>query len=77
MVQVRVEAYDAGLPTSLQTDLDLTILVRNINDHPPQFTTDTQLLNFTENKQAGQERALLLDTVDLDQVQIQYCMSLV
>ena len=77
MVQVRVEAYDAGLPTSLQTDLDLTILVRNINDHPPQITTDTQLLNFTENKQAGQERALLLDTVDLDQVQIQYCMSLV
>ena len=39
--EVRVEAHDLGVPTPLQSDLDLTVYVRNINDHEPKFIVDT------------------------------------
>ena len=63
---IRVEAYDLGVPTSLQSDLDLTIYVRNVNDHKPQFLVDTFVANFTEHKLPGLERNLLVSTVDRD-----------
>lgn len=40
MFQVRVEAYDLGQPTSLSTDLDLTIFIVNVDDNAPEFTED-------------------------------------
>ena len=50
--ELRVEAHDLGLPTPLQSDLDLTVYVKNINDHEPKFIVDTFRVNFTENKAA-------------------------
>ena len=64
--EVRVEAHDLGVPTPLQSDLDLTIYVRNINDHEPQFIVNEFKVNFTENKPPGAERARIINTVDLD-----------
>ena len=49
LYEVRVEAHDLGVPTPLQSDLDLTIYVKNINDHEPQFIVDQFRVNFTEN----------------------------
>lgn len=45
--QIRIEAYDQGLPTSLSTDLDLTIYIRNVNEYEPQFIVDEIFVNFT------------------------------
>ena len=64
--ELRVEAHDEGVPTPLQSDLDLTIFVKNVNDHEPQFIVDQYTVNFTENKPGGQERARIINTVDLD-----------
>ena len=64
--EIRVEAYDLGIPTPLQSDLDLTIYVRNINDHEPQFLVDEFEANFTEHKRPGLEHVLLVNTVDRD-----------
>ena len=50
---LRVEAHDLGVPTQLQSDLDLTIYVKNVNDNEPQFLVDVVNLNFTENKSPG------------------------
>jgi cadherin 23 len=47
---LRVEAYDLGIPTPLQSDLDLTIYVKNVNDHEPQFMVDDFHANFTEHR---------------------------
>lgn len=35
--QLRIEAYDLGIPTPLSSELDLTILVKNIDDYKPAF----------------------------------------
>uniref|UniRef100_A0A0K2V387 Putative LOC100748423 [Bombus impatiens] n=1 Tax=Lepeophtheirus salmonis TaxID=72036 RepID=A0A0K2V387_LEPSM len=64
--EIRVEAFDLGVPTSLQSDLDLKIFVCNINDHEPQFLVNEFHANFTEGKPPGKERVLLIDTVDRD-----------
>lgn len=45
--EIRVEAYDLGIPSPLSSDLDLTIYVRNINDYEPQFLQDEFMVNFT------------------------------
>ncbi|KAL1123291.1 hypothetical protein AAG570_002377 [Ranatra chinensis] len=66
--QIRVEAYDHGVPTPLSTDLDLTIYVRNINDYQPQFLIDEYTVNFTEHVRPGSERRRLIETVDRDDV---------
>ncbi|XP_063590983.1 cadherin-23-like [Penaeus indicus] len=66
--EIRVEAYDQGVPAPLSSDLDLTIYVRNINDFEPQFLKDQMVVNFTEHKTPGSERTKLIDTVDLDDV---------
>ncbi|XP_076057455.1 cadherin 88C isoform X2 [Oratosquilla oratoria] len=66
LYEIRVEAYDQGMPTPLSSDLDLTIYVRNVNDYEPQFLKDQEFVNFTEHKTPGAERYRLLDTVDRD-----------
>ncbi|RWS28589.1 cadherin-23-like protein [Leptotrombidium deliense] len=66
--ELRVEAYDLGEPTSLSTDLDLTILVTNVDDYEPEFTQDLFRVIFTENVLAKQEVFKLLPTVDKDEV---------
>ncbi|XP_046405905.1 cadherin-23 [Ischnura elegans] len=68
MYEVRVEAYDLGIPTPLSSDLDLTVYVKNINDYEPQFLVDEFTVNFTEHVLPGMERRRILDTVDQDDV---------
>ncbi|XP_073815991.1 cadherin 88C [Musca autumnalis] len=66
--EIRIEAYDQGLPTSLSTDLDLTIYIRNVNEYEPQFIVDEIAVNFTEHSDPGSERVKLPDTIDKDEV---------
>ena len=47
ILQIRVEARDSGVPTWLSTDLDLTVYVRDVNDHPAHFPIDTFTINIT------------------------------
>ncbi|XP_033232779.1 cadherin-23 [Drosophila pseudoobscura] len=68
--EIRIEAYDQGLPTSLSTDLDLTIYVRNVNDYEPQFIVNEIAVNFTEHSDPGAERIKLPDTIDKDQLEL-------
>uniref|UniRef100_A0A8D8Q5N3 Cadherin-23 n=1 Tax=Cacopsylla melanoneura TaxID=428564 RepID=A0A8D8Q5N3_9HEMI len=69
LFQIRVEAYDQGVPTPLTSDLDLTIYVRGVNDYQPQFLIDEFTINFTEHQKAGSERYDLV-TVDRDDIDI-------
>ncbi|XP_054716346.1 cadherin-23-like [Uloborus diversus] len=64
--EVRVEAYDLGQPTSLSTDLDLTVFIVNVDDNAPEFTEDDYEVMFTENLEAGKENFKLIATVDKD-----------
>ncbi|GAB0096475.1 Cadherin [Sergentomyia squamirostris] len=66
--EIRVEAYDQGIPTPLSSDLDLTIYVRNVNDYEPQFLVEEIMVNFTEHSHPGNEKRKLPDTVDRDEV---------
>lgn len=68
--QLRVEAYDLGIPTPLSSDLDLSIYVRSVNDHQPQFLIDKFTINFTEGQPPGVEQWQLTDTVDQDRDEI-------
>ncbi|XP_044252213.1 cadherin-23 [Drosophila takahashii] len=68
--EIRIEAYDQGLPTSLSSDLDLTIYVRNVNDYEPQFIVNEISVNFTEHSDPGSERIKLPDTIDKDQLEL-------
>ncbi|KAI9560285.1 hypothetical protein GHT06_014300 [Daphnia sinensis] len=63
---IRIDARDSGIPTWLSTDLDLTIYVRNINDHQPQFPMDVFQINITEHNTSN-EAIQLPETVDLDE----------
>ncbi|KPM07825.1 cadherin-23-like protein [Sarcoptes scabiei] len=64
--ELRVQAYDLGLPLSLSTDLDITVLVTNIDDFEPEFTQDIFQVLFTENLDPGTEKYKLLPTIDKD-----------
>lgn len=66
--ELRVEAYDQGIPTPLSSDLDLAIYVRNVNDYEPQFLVEEITVNFTEHARPGLERRQLPDTIDRDEV---------
>ncbi|XP_057365539.1 cadherin-23-like isoform X1 [Daphnia carinata] len=66
LLQIRIEARDSGIPTWLSTDLDLTIYVRNINDHQPQFPLDIFQINITEHDPST-DPIQLPETVDLDE----------
>nr|CAH7720091.1 unnamed protein product [Callosobruchus chinensis] len=64
---IRIEAYDLGIPTSLSSDLDLTVYVSDMNDYQPQFMIDEFHVNFTENRPAESEIRRLPETVDRDE----------
>lgn len=66
--EIRIEAYDQGIPTPLSSDLDLVVYVRNVNDYEPQFIVEEIAVNFTEHAEPGVERKRLPDTVDRDEV---------
>uniref|UniRef100_A0A182ISV2 Cadherin domain-containing protein n=1 Tax=Anopheles atroparvus TaxID=41427 RepID=A0A182ISV2_ANOAO len=63
---LRIEAYDQGIPTPLSNSVDLMVYVRDVNDNQPQFLLKEISLNFTEHTTAGVERIRLPDTVDQD-----------
>ncbi|KAJ2950157.1 hypothetical protein O0L34_g11512 [Tuta absoluta] len=48
LYQLRIEAYDLGLPTPLSSDLDLTIYVQNVDSYRPRFPDKHFRLNMTE-----------------------------
>ncbi|KAI4457764.1 fat atypical cadherin-related [Holotrichia oblita] len=66
---IRIEAYDLGIPTPLTSDLDLTVYVSNINDYQPQFLVDEFVANFTEHSGPGFERSKLPETIDRDELE--------
>ncbi|XP_053680882.1 cadherin-23 [Anopheles nili] len=63
---LRIEAYDQGVPTPLSSSVDLIVYVRDVNDNLPQFLLKEISLNFTEHTTPGVERIRLPDTVDQD-----------
>ena len=58
--ELRVQAYDLGEPTSLSTDLDLTVLVANVDDFEPEFTQDIFQVVFTENTLPGNQKNIFI-----------------
>lgn len=58
------------MPTSLSTDLDLIIYIRNVNDYEPQFIVNEISVNFTEHSDPGSERIKLPDTIDKDEMDL-------
>ena len=64
--EIRVEAYDLGVPTSLTSDLDLKIYVKNVNDHEPQFLIEEFNVSFTEHTSPGSQRVKIVGTIDRD-----------
>ncbi|ETN63913.1 hypothetical protein AND_004358 [Anopheles darlingi] len=63
---LRVEAYDQGVPTPLSSSVDLIVYVRDVNDNQPQFLLREISLNFTEHTIPSAERIRLPDTVEQD-----------
>ena len=58
----------SGVPTSLSSDLDIKIYVKNVNDHEPQFLVQEYSANFTENTTPGRERIKIIGTIDRDDI---------
>ncbi|KAJ0175756.1 hypothetical protein K1T71_008915 [Dendrolimus kikuchii] len=58
--QLRIEAYDLGLPTPLSSDLDLTVYVQNVDNYRPRFPMKEIYVNFTENER---DKGLYLPSV--------------
>ena len=56
------------MPTSLSSDLDIKIYVKNVNDHEPQFLVREFQANFTENLAPGRERVRIIGTIDRDDI---------
>ncbi|ODN06167.1 Cadherin-23 [Orchesella cincta] len=63
---LRIEAFDLGIPTPLSSELDLTILVKNIDDYKPAFTLSEFVTQLTENAPPAKERIQLPATMDQD-----------
>lgn len=49
-IQIRVEAYDQGIPKELSSDLDLIIYVHSVNNYEPSFLVQSISVNFTGNQ---------------------------
>uniref|UniRef100_A0A6P7FSK3 Cadherin-23 n=1 Tax=Diabrotica virgifera virgifera TaxID=50390 RepID=A0A6P7FSK3_DIAVI len=64
---IRIEAYDLGVPTALSSELDLTVYVSDMNNYQPQFMVDEYYVNFTENVGPEMEIKKLPDTIDRDE----------
>ncbi|CAG9764226.1 unnamed protein product [Ceutorhynchus assimilis] len=65
---IRIEAFDLGVPTSLSSDLDLTVYINDIRGYQPQFLDDEFTIEFTENQRPGAEAKRLPDTIDRDEL---------
>lgn len=46
-IQIRVEAYDQGIPKELSSDLDLVMYVHSVNNYEPSFLVQSISVNFT------------------------------
>ncbi|CAG4949111.1 unnamed protein product [Colias eurytheme] len=64
--QLRIEAYDLGLPTPLSSDLDLTIYVQNVDNYRPRFLHKHTHINITEN--VSNYSTLLPNTIERDEI---------
>ncbi|CAG9119461.1 unnamed protein product [Plutella xylostella] len=66
--QLRIEAYDLGIPTPLSSDLDLTIYVQNVDNYRPRFPERNLQLNFTENGQPAENSVYLPSVIERDPI---------
>lgn len=66
--ELRIEASDKGIPTSLSSDLELILYVKRSTEYEPQFLVDSIRVNFTEHTKPGFEKRKLPSTVDRDEV---------
>ncbi|KAG7306076.1 hypothetical protein JYU34_008659 [Plutella xylostella] len=66
--QLRIEAYDLGIPTPLSSDLDLTIYVQNVDNYRPRFPERYLQLNFTENGQPAENSVYLPSVIERDPI---------
>ncbi|XP_055621395.1 cadherin-23 [Toxorhynchites rutilus septentrionalis] len=66
--ELRIEAFDQGVPTSLSSTLELSIYVYT-NDCEPQFLVEKINVNFTEHAEPGIEHWKLPDTVNVDEIE--------
>lgn len=66
--QLRIEAYDLGLPTPLSSDLDLTIYVQNVDNYRPRFPNKHIYINFTEN--ADNNNIFLPTVIERDEIDV-------
>lgn len=65
-LQLRIEAYDLGLPTPLSSDLDVTIYVQNVDNYRPRFPNRHFYINITENTQ--NEGIYLPSVIERDEI---------
>lgn len=65
-LQLRIEAYDLGLPTPLSSDLDLTIYVQNVDNYRPRFPNKHFHVNMTENNR--NEGVYLPSVIERDEI---------
>lgn len=63
---LRVQAQDFGKPTVLSSDIDVNIMIVNSGQYQPEFDSQVQQLQFTENVEPGIEVFTLLPTTNLD-----------
>lgn len=51
--QIRVEAFDQGIPKELSSDLDLIIYVHSVNNYEPSFLVQSISVNFTGKQETA------------------------
>lgn len=66
LFQLRVEAYDLGLPTPLSSEIDLTIYVQNVDNYKPRFPFKHTYINITEN--VANYSTILPRVIDRDEI---------
>lgn len=57
--QIRVEAYDQGIPKELSSDLDLIIYVHSVDSYEPSFLVQSISVNFTGSHRMKKEKKKL------------------
>lgn len=59
----RVQASDLGTPSSLSSDIDVSVIIVAVGNRQPEFSkSQVQVLEFGENLEAGSESFILLAT---------------
>ncbi|GBP37114.1 Cadherin-23 [Eumeta japonica] len=66
--QLRIEAYDLGIPTPLSSDLDLTIYVQNVDGYKPHFPEKKITFNMTENMRPEESSVYLPSVIERDEI---------